>query len=98
MSVSAAASELGVSRKTYYQWETKAFESMLEALTENEPGRPALPPEVEENRKLREYIEFQKEQLAELKHRENLIIEACDMKIQLANGRAEKKRGNRSTR
>ena len=97
MSVTAAASELGVSRKTYYQWEEKAFTSMVAALQDGEPGRPALPPEVEENRKLREFMKFQEEQLAELKHREKLIIEACEMKVLLANGRAEKKCGYSST-
>jgi len=97
ISITAAASELGVSRKTYYQWEAKAFDSMVDALQEGEPGRPALPPEVEENRKLKEFMKFQEGKIAELKHRENLIIEACEMKVSLAKGRAEKKCGYSGT-
>jgi DNA-binding XRE family transcriptional regulator len=89
----AAAFELGVSRKTYYQWEAKAFDSMLEALIDKEPGRPALPPEVEEAQRLREFVKYQEEQIAKFEHRERLIKESCKLKIQLIQGRAEKKCG-----
>lgn len=50
MSAADAARELGVSRKTYYKWEHRALEAMLEGLEEREGGRPALEkdPEKEE--------------------------------------------------
>lgn len=35
------ARELGVSRKTYYQWEARAMEGMTEALRNQSAGRPA---------------------------------------------------------
>ena len=38
-----AARLLGMSRKTYYQWEDRALQGMLEGLTEKEPGRPQAP-------------------------------------------------------
>jgi len=38
-----AAAELGVSRKTWYKWENRALEAMVEALTDRPTGRPALP-------------------------------------------------------
>jgi len=38
-----AARLLGMSRKTYYQWEDRALQGMLEGLTEKEPGRPPAP-------------------------------------------------------
>jgi transposase len=38
-----AASQLGVSRKTYYQWEKRALEGMLQNLSQQKPGRPARP-------------------------------------------------------
>ena len=31
---------LGVSRKTYYQWEKRALEGMIDQLEEKPPGRP----------------------------------------------------------
>ena len=35
------AQELGVSRKTYYEWEARAMEGMTEALRNQSAGRPA---------------------------------------------------------
>ena len=42
-----AASRMGVSRKTYYERESKALTGMLAALKEKESGRPALDAEKE---------------------------------------------------
>lgn len=41
MSASEGARSLGISRKTYYQWEKRALRGMMEQLLEQEPGRPA---------------------------------------------------------
>ena len=41
MTASAAAKALGVSRKTYYKWEKRALEGMVEGLCERDSGRPA---------------------------------------------------------
>jgi DNA-binding XRE family transcriptional regulator len=38
-----AARQLGVSRKTYYQWERRALCGMIEALQDKEGGRPPIP-------------------------------------------------------
>lgn len=40
ISASEGAKLLGVSRKTYYQWETRALEAMMGQLEEKAPGRP----------------------------------------------------------
>jgi len=64
---------------------------MVNALQDREPGRPALPPEVEEVNNLRKFVEFQREQISKFEHRENLIKKACKLKVQLIEGRAEKK-------
>jgi transposase len=34
---------LGVSRKTYYQWEQRGLQGMMQELTDEEPGRPEEP-------------------------------------------------------
>ena len=91
MSVTAAASELGVSRKTYYQWEAKAIDSMIKGLCENESGRPALPSESEKERELRKRVDFLEKQNSDFGKREDLIRAACKLKIDLIQGRAEKK-------
>ena len=41
LSAAEAARELGVSRKTYYKWEKRALEGMVEALSDQLGGRPA---------------------------------------------------------
>src|SRR5574342_561062 len=38
-----AARQLGVSRKTYYEWEKRALQGMLQNLSQQKPGRPAHP-------------------------------------------------------
>ena len=40
MSVTEAAKLLGVSRKTYYKWERRGLEAMMEGLCERSSGRP----------------------------------------------------------
>lgn len=40
LSATEAARQLGVSRKTYYQWERRALEGMIQSLSQQPPGRP----------------------------------------------------------
>src|SRR6516225_2185591 len=40
INASQGAKLLGVSRKTYYQWETRALEAMMDQLQKKAPGRP----------------------------------------------------------
>lgn len=53
-----AARHLGVSRKTYYQWEARALEGMKAAL---EPGRPGRPSPKADEERMR--VEAQNQQL-----------------------------------
>ena len=45
LSVEEAARELGISRKTYYEWEQRALSAMTEAMTNRPPGRPRSRPD-----------------------------------------------------
>ena len=45
-----AARELGVSRKTYYQWEKRALSALGQALKNREGGRPSRPVDSEKER------------------------------------------------
>lgn len=47
ISAKEGAAQLGISRKTYYQWEKRGLEAMMAQLEEQEPGRPARPEEPE---------------------------------------------------
>jgi transposase len=53
------ARRLGVSRKTYYEWERRALEALTEALEDKSPGRPALPQDEEKERLQKEITELQ---------------------------------------
>jgi len=44
MTATAAAAALGVSRKTYYEWEVRGLRGMLRGLEPRRPGRPAAGP------------------------------------------------------
>jgi len=55
ITASEGARLLGVSRKTYYEWETRGLEAMLEALEDGKAGRPANP-EDPEKESLREKV------------------------------------------
>jgi transposase len=50
LTATEGAERLGISRKTYYEWEDRALKAMAEALENQAPGRPPAPldPEKEE--------------------------------------------------
>ena len=53
---------LGVSRKTYYEWEEKSLKAMALALENRSPGRPPAPVDMEKEA-LRERIQELEEEL-----------------------------------
>ena len=56
LSVKEGAERLGVSRKTYYEWEEKSLRAMALALENHSAGRPPAPVD-EEKETLRERIQ-----------------------------------------
>ncbi len=57
LTAAEGAERLGISRKTYYEWEDRALQAMARALENHAPGRPSAPldPEKEElQRKVRD--------------------------------------------
>jgi transposase len=47
LTATEGAERLGVSRKTYYEWEDRALQAMALALENHAPGRPPVPPDTE---------------------------------------------------
>ena len=60
LTATEAARQLGVSRKTYYEWERRALAGMIEALADREGGRPPTPSDSE-----KEALHQQTQQLAQ---------------------------------
>ncbi|MFI5305345.1 MAG: helix-turn-helix domain-containing protein [Nitrospiria bacterium] len=55
------ARRLGVSRKTYYEWENRALQALTEALEDREPGRPAAPQDEEKQQLQKKITELENE-------------------------------------
>jgi transposase len=62
MTATEAAKRLGISRKTYYQWERRGLEGMMEALGSKASGRPQTPVD-EEKAQLRREVQALRRQL-----------------------------------
>lgn len=70
MTATEAARQLGVSRKTYYQWERRALSGMVEALRGKTGGRPSKPkdPEREKMQKRLSELEAQERMREQVEH------------------------------
>ena len=47
LTATEGAERLGISRKTYYEWEDRALQAMALALENHAPGRPSVPLDTE---------------------------------------------------
>lgn len=56
-----AANQMGVSRKTYYEWEKRALQALVQSQQERPGGRPATPHDAEKER-LQEQAQQMQEQ------------------------------------
>jgi transposase len=85
LTVKEAAAQLGVSRKTYYQWERRALQGMMQALQDKESGRPSKQPD--------EQTQAMQRRLAELEERERIRqqVERIRTVVDEAKTSAEKK-------
>lgn len=54
MTAAEGAKQLGVSRKTYYEWENRGLAGMMAALSNGRSGRPSSPVDAEKERLLEE--------------------------------------------
>lgn len=68
------ARRLGVSRKTYYEWERRALQAMTEAMEDRSPGRPSIPQDEEKQRLQDENAELRNKLFVALK-----TVEVRDM-------------------
>lgn len=64
------ARRLGVSRKTYYEWERRALQAMTEAMEDKAPGRPNTPQDEEKQHLQEQVAELQKKLFAAKKRAE----------------------------
>ena len=93
------ARRLGVSRKTYYEWESRALQAMTEAMEDRAPGRPGTPKD-EEKRRLREEVDELRKKLfvAEKTVEVRDMLHAYELQKAGAGPSEEKKRRQRKKR
>jgi len=84
------AKRLGVSRKTYYEWEEKSLKAMALALENHPAGRPSVPVD-EEKETLRERIQ-------ELEKKLDLAEKTLEVKQLLAEFDTFRDRGSKKNR
>ena len=96
-SATEGACELGVSRKTYYQWENKGLTAMASALEDKDPGRPGASPENEKIKELQAKLDEANRLLEEGRIREHLKEEAWKLKVAIAEAKIKKKSGHKAT-
>ena len=65
MTATEAARQLGISRKSYYQWEKRALEAILESQEQKPPGRPLKEPDAEKEQ-LRQQVAQLEQKVSEL--------------------------------
>ena len=54
------AERLGISRKTYYEWEDRALKAMSLALENHSPGRPPVPLDAEKEELQKKVVDLEK--------------------------------------
>ena len=59
ITVTEAAAQLGVSRKTYYEWENRALQALVASQQDRPAGRPATPQDAEKERLQQQTQELQ---------------------------------------
>ena len=93
------ARRLGVSRKTYYEGESRALQAMTEAMEDKAPGRPSVPQDEEKQQMKEEIAELQKQLFVAQKSTEvRDMLHAYELhKAKMKKGE-EKKRKRRKRR
>jgi transposase len=90
MTAQQAAEQLGVSRKTYYQWEQRGLSALLSSLADKVSGRPSQPVD-SEKQTLQRQLEQARRECAILQHKIALKEVLTDLRFNPGISPAEKK-------
>jgi len=92
LTVTEGAERLGVSRKTYYEWEDRALEAMTQALENQAPGRPPIPLDAEKEELQRKVRDLEKRlYLAEKTVEVKDLLSAYDLHEEKKNEKRKRK-------
>lgn len=90
------AERLGISRKTYYEWEDRALKAMALALENHAPGRPSVALDAEKEELQRKVLDLEKKlYLAEKTIEVKDLLSAFDLHEAKKNRREKQKVGKK---
>jgi transposase len=90
------AERMGISRKTYYEWEGRALQAMALALENHSPGRPAVPLDAEKEALQRKVQDLEKRlYLAEKTVEVKEVLSAFDLHEAKKNRKERQKVGKK---
>ena len=96
LSVTEGAKRLGISRKTYYEWEDRALQAMALALENRAPGRPPVPLDGEKEELQRKVRDLEKKlSLAEKTIEVRELLSAFDLHESKKNRRERQRIGKK---
>ena len=96
LTVAEGAEHLGISRKTYYEWEDRALKAMALALENQAPGRPPVPVDAEKEELQRKIRDLEKKLvLAEQTIEVRDLLSAFDLHEAKKNEKKESQGGKR---
>jgi transposase len=96
LTVTEGAERLGISRKTYYEWEDRALQAMALALENQAPGRPSVSPDPEKEELQSKVLDLEKRlYLAEKTIEVKDLLSAFDLHEAKKNQTKEKKGGKK---
>ncbi len=97
LTATQGAQRLGLSRKTYYQWEKRGLDGMLKALEEKEAGRPEIQADPEKEALLKKVEALEKDlEVAKQSKTVQKLFHAWE--LQKARDRNKKKRESKKNR
>jgi len=79
-----AAEQLGISRKSYYQWERRALTALVGAMRERALGRPTTPRDVQKEQ-LQRHVRQLEKQVQELEKTVNLHRQLAELNLSKKN-------------
>jgi len=96
LTATEGSERLGISRKTYYEWEDRALRAMALALENHAPGRPSVPLDAEKEELQSKVRDLEKRlYLAEKTIEVKDLLSAYDLHEAKKNEKKERKGGKR---
>jgi transposase len=96
LTATEGAARLGISRKTYYEWEDRALQAMALALENHAPGRPPVPSDAEKEELQSKVRELEKRlYVAEKTIKAKEVLSPFDLHEAKKNEMEEQKDGKR---